>query len=165
TQQFGTGYDNRGRLDVDKNRGFAITGISAGLAKRVQWPDDFFTLSHSASYQRYVFDDYNSGLFNFGNGSSNSISYTLGISRSSQGPNRIFPSSGSNFELTAKFTPPYSMVSSKDFGKLKADIDRTTERMREIGDTSDPEELLEFSQLSRDLERMEEERFKLLEFY
>lgn len=165
TQQFATGYDRRGRLDVDKSRGFAITGISAGLAKRVQWPDDFFTISHSASYQRYVFDDYNSGLFNFGNGSSNSISYTLGISRSSQGPNRIFPSSGSNFELTAKFTPPYSMVSSKDFGKLKADIDRTTERMREIGDTSDPEELLEFSQLSRDLERMEEERFKLLEFY
>src|SRR5690606_31756784 len=38
TQQFGTGYDNRGRLDVDKDRGFAITGISAGLAKRVQWP-------------------------------------------------------------------------------------------------------------------------------
>src|SRR5690606_16835555 len=97
TQQFGTGYDNRGRLDVDKDRGFVITGISAGLAKRVQWPDDFFTLSHGLSYQRYEFDDYNIGLFNFGNGTANSISYTLGISRSSQGPNRIFPSSGSNF--------------------------------------------------------------------
>src|SRR5690606_24054828 len=106
-----------------------------------------------------------SGLFNFGDGSANSISYTLGIARSSQGPNRIFPTSGSNFELTAKFTPPYSLVSSKDFGQLKEDIDRTQDRLREIGDTSDPEEILEFGRLSEDLERMEEERYKLLEFY
>lgn len=167
TQQFATGFDNRGRIDVDKSRGFAITGVSAGLAKRVQWPDDFFTISHAVSYQRYDFNDYNSGLFNFGNGSSNSLNYTIGISRSSQGPSRIFPMSGSNFELTAKFTPPYSLFGSKDFKQLKDDIDVTTDRLREIGDPANasPEELLEYNQLRGDLERMEEERFKLLEFY
>tara|TARA_Y100001933_G_scaffold241973_1_gene269167 strand:- start:2878 stop:5541 length:2664 start_codon:yes stop_codon:yes gene_type:complete len=165
TQQFATGYDSNGSLDVDKSRGFAITGVSAGLAKRVQWPDDFFTLSHSLSYQLYDFNDYNSGLFNFGNGSSNSLSYTFGISRSSQGPNRIFPTSGSNFELTAKFTPPYSLFSGKDYGQLKEDIDATTERLYELQGATSTEEVLEFEQLSEDLEEMEEERFKLLEYY
>nr|WP_297787786.1 POTRA domain-containing protein [uncultured Allomuricauda sp.] len=165
TQQFATGYDQNGRLDVDKSRGFAITGVSAGLAKRVQWPDDFFTISHSLSYQLYDFNDYNSGLFNFGNGSSNSLSYTLGISRSSQGPSRIFPMSGSNFELTAKFTPPYSLFSNKDFKQLKQDVDETTQRLFEIGEPGSTEEQLEANQLSNELERLEEERFKLLEYY
>ncbi|MBA4746245.1 MAG: outer membrane protein assembly factor BamA [Muricauda sp.] len=165
TQQFRTQYDENGRFDVDKSRGFAITGVSAGLAKRVQWPDDFFTISHSLSYQLYDFNDYNSGLFNFGNGSSNSLSYTFGISRSSQGPSRIFPTSGSNFELTAKFTPPYSLFSGKDFGALKEDIDNVNVRLREIGEPSTTEEQLEFNQLREELERMEEERFKLLEYY
>jgi outer membrane protein assembly complex, YaeT protein len=166
TQQFGTGYTESGRLDVDKSRGFAITGVSAGLAKRVQWPDDFFTISHAASYQLYDFNNYNSGLFNFGNGSSNSLSYTLGISRSSQGPSRIFPMSGSNFEVTAKFTPPYSLFSSKDYKQLKEDINSTTERLYELQNIDrNTEEDLEYIQLGQELEDMEEERFKLLEYY
>ncbi len=165
TQQFATDYTNNGRLDVDKSRGFAITGVSAGLAKRVQWPDDFFTISHSVSYQLYDFNDYNSGLFNFGNGSSNSLSYTLGISRSSQGPSRIFPMTGSNFEVTAKMTPPYSLFSGKDYKQLKEDIDDTTRRLLELGDDTTTEGQLERERLSRDLERLEEERFKLLEYF
>lgn len=166
TQQFATNFNNQGRIDVDRDRGFAITGISAGLAKRVQWPDDFFTISHSLSYQLYDFNDFNNGLFNFGNGSSNSLSYTFGISRSSQGPSRIFPLSGSNFELTAKFTPPYSLFGGKDFKAIRSEIDEITERLFEIGaNPTDIEEQLEFEQLSNDLELLEEERFKLLEFY
>ncbi len=166
TQQFATNFNNQGRLDVDKDRGFSITGISAGLAKRVQWPDDFFTISHSLSYQLYDFNDFNNGLFNFGNGSSNSLSYTFGISRSSQGPSRIFPLTGSNFELTAKFTPPYSLFGKKDFKGIRTRIDETTERLFEIGATpANIEEQLEFTELSDELERLEEERFKLLEFY
>ncbi|MCB0371813.1 MAG: outer membrane protein assembly factor BamA [Muricauda sp.] len=166
TQQFATGYDSSGRIDVDKSRGFAITGISAGLAKRVQWPDDFFTISHALSYQLYDFNNYNSGLFNFGNGSSNSLSYTFGISRSSQGPSRIFPMTGSNFELTAKFTPPYSLFSSKDYKQLKEDINSTTERLFELQNINrTTEEELEYNQLGNDLEELEEDRFKLLEYY
>ncbi|MEN1784812.1 MAG: POTRA domain-containing protein, partial [Bacteroidota bacterium] len=73
TQQFRSTFDNQGRLDVDRDQSFSITGISTGLAKRVQWPDDFFTISHSLSYQLYDFNNFNSGLFNFGNGTSNSL--------------------------------------------------------------------------------------------
>ena len=134
TQQFATQFNPNGRFDIDKSRGFAITGITAGLAKRVQWPDDFFTLSHSVSYQLYDFNDFASGLFNFGNGSSNALTYTFGLSRSSQGPSRIFPTSGSNFELTAKFTPPYSLFGGKDFAALRDDVDEVNRRIREIGE-------------------------------
>src|SRR5690606_22680454 len=107
----------------DKSRQFSITGITAGLAKRVQWPDDFFTISHSLGYQLYNFQDYNLGLFNFGNGKSNSIAYTLGISRNATGGGRIYPRSGSNFEVTAKFTPPFSLFNNIDYKQLNEDLE------------------------------------------
>ena len=159
TQQFATQFDpgSRGQIDIDKDRGFAITGVSAGIAKRVQWPDDFFTLSQSLGYQLYDFNDYNIGLFNFGNGSSNSFTYTLGLSRSSQGPGRIFPLYGSNFEVTAKFTPPYSLLGNKDFKALKERSDEITASASD-GTPLTPAEVNE-------LQDIEEERFKWLEYY
>ena len=119
TQQFLASFTGSGRVQVNKDQQFSITGVSLGLAKRVQWPDDFFTVSHSLSYQLYSFQNYRTGLFNFGNGNSNSLAYTFGLSRSSAGPGRIYPITGSIFEVTAKFTPPYSLFSDKDFAALK----------------------------------------------
>ncbi len=166
TQQFRSTFGNNGQIDVDKNSGFSITGVSAGLAKRVQWPDDFFTISHSIGYQLYDFNDFNAGLFNFGNGSSNALTYTLGISRSSQGPSRIFPLSGSNFEITAKFTPPYSLFSNKDFKSISNRIEESSERLFEIGQNpASIEEQQEFQTLQAEIESLEEERFKWLEYY
>ncbi|MDT0539292.1 MULTISPECIES: BamA/OMP85 family outer membrane protein [Croceitalea] len=166
TQQFASNFSNQGQIQVDKDRGFAITGVSAGLAKRVQWPDDFFTISHSLGYQLYEFNDYNIGLFNFGNGRSNAVTYTVGLSRSSQGPSRIFPMSGSNFEITAKFTPPYSLFSGKDFKAISNSIDEKSERLFEIGQNpSTIQEQQEFQELQADIEDLEEERFKWLEYY
>ena len=162
TQQFRANFDRQGRIDVDRDQSFSITGVSAGLAKRVQWPDDYFTLSHSLSYQRYDFNNFNSGLFNFGNGTSNSLTYTLGIARSSQGPSRIFPLTGSNFELTARFTPPYSLFSNKDFKAIREEIDDVTREILALDlGPNDPA----FPSLRRRLESLEEERFKLLEFF
>ena len=157
TQQFSSQFTNQGQIDVDKDRGFSITGISAGLAKRVQWPDDFFTISHSLGYQLYDFNNYNIGLFNFGNGTSNSLAYTFGLSRSSQGPSRIFPLSGSNFEITAKFTPPYSLISGKDFKSLKVRSDEITDSASDGTPLTTAE--------TNELQQIEEERFKWLEYY
>ena len=78
TQQFLASFGNNGRIEVDKDQQFSISGITLGLAKRVQWPDDFFTISHALSYQLYDFRNYRTGLFNFGNGQSNSLAYTPG---------------------------------------------------------------------------------------
>jgi outer membrane protein insertion porin family len=118
TKQFGYDYINR---DINKNQTFSITGATVGLAKRVQWPDDFFTISQSINYQLYNFNNYNVGLFNFGNGKSNSLAYVLGISRKSSGPNPIFPMGGSSFDIVAKFTLPYSMFNDIDYEQLNAD--------------------------------------------
>ncbi len=156
TQQFGTTFNNNGRINVTKDQQFSITGVSVGLAKRLQWPDDFFTLSHAISYQLYNFQDYNLGLFNFGNGKSNSLAYTIGISRRSSGPNPIFPMGGSNFEITAKFTPPYSAFNGVDHKTLKARSEELTPLT--INGTITPAQ-------QRELEEVEAERFKWLEFY
>lgn len=153
TQQFLANFGNRNRIEIDKDRQFSITGVTAGLAKRVQWPDDFFTISHSLSYQLYDFRNYNTGLFNFGNGQSNSIAYTFGISRNAMQGGRIFPRGGSNFEVTAKFTPPYSLFSNKDFRALK----NRSEELSRQGGLSELE--------NNELESIDQERFRLLEYY
>lgn len=163
TQQFATDFRNssRNRIEIDKDRGFSITSVSAGLAKRVQWPDDFFTISHSLGYQLYEFKDYNLGLFNFGNGRSNSFTYTLGISRNAISGGQIFPRGGSNFEITAKLTPPYSLFSKKDFESLRDRSEELAtlqaERRGSGGSLTQAE--------SQELESIDQERFKWLEYY
>lgn len=161
TQQFLASFSNNGRIEVNKDQQFSITGVSMGLAKRVQWPDDYFTISHSGSYQLYDFQNYRTGLFNFGNGRSNSLAYTIGISRSSAGPGRIYPITGSNFELTAKFTPPFSLFSDKDFRALKDRSEELNELQRErslLGQSLTEAERAE-------LESVDQERFNWLEYY
>ncbi|MGB5819628.1 MAG: POTRA domain-containing protein [Saonia sp.] len=160
TQQFGTSFGNNGRINVDRSRQFSITGVSLGLAKRVQWPDDFFTISHSMGYQLYNFQDFNNGLLNFGNGKANSLTYTLGISRNSAGPGRIYPITGSTFEVTAKVTPPYSLFSNKDFKSLRLESEELIEERSTLqqGD-------VRIAEINTRLEELEAERFNLLEFY
>ena len=161
TQQFAASFGGRNGIQVNKDQQFSITGVTAGLAKRVQWPDDFFTISHSVGYQLYNFQDYNIGLFNFGNGKANSLAYTFGVSRNATLGGRIFPRGGSNFEVTAKFTPPWSLFSNKDFGALK---DRSEELSDLQAERRRQNQTLTQSEL-QELEDLDQERFRLLEYY
>ncbi|MEP2057645.1 MAG: POTRA domain-containing protein [Maribacter litoralis] len=156
TQQFAAQYDSSGDIDVKKDQQFSITGITAGLAKRVQWPDDFFTISHSLSYQLYDFRNYNIGLFNFGDGKANSLAYTFGISRNATQGGRIFPRGGSNFEISAKFTPPWSLFSDKDYRELKDRSDELEDQKNSVGLTTAEQS---------ELEDLDQERFRWLEYY
>ncbi len=156
TQQFRASFSG-GRVEVDKDQQFSITGVTAGLAKRVQWPDDFFTISHSLGYQLYNFKNYNIGLFNFPNGKANSIAYTLGISRNATSGGRIFPRGGSNFELTAKLTPPFSLFNGVDYDSLITPED--------VRDPSSPGGVEYTVEEREQLERDDERRFKWLEYY
>ena len=104
---------------VDKNRSFNIISLSVGIAKRLTVPDDSFVLSNSISFQYYDLNNYNTGLFTFGNGSSKNIAYTIGLTRNNKGTNPIFPMYGSEFSLSAKFAPPYSLFNKIDYGNLK----------------------------------------------
>jgi outer membrane protein insertion porin family len=105
--------------DVNRAQSFNITSLTLGLAKRLTVPDDFFVLSHTASFQYYKLNNYNTGLFKFGNGASRNLAYTIGISRNSKGTNPIFPTYGSEFSVSGRFTPPYSLFNGIDYGNLE----------------------------------------------
>ncbi|PWA06784.1 outer membrane protein assembly factor BamA [Flavobacterium psychrotolerans] len=105
---------------VDKSKSFNIISLSAGIAKRLSVPDDFFVLSQSVAFQFYDLNNYNTGLFrNFSNGSSRNLSYTVGLTRNNKGVNPIFPTYGSEFSVMGKFTLPYSLFNGIDYADLK----------------------------------------------
>lgn len=85
-----------------------ITGVSASLGQRWKQPDDWFSVNAGLSYQRFDFDQYNSGLFSFTDGRSNNIALNLVVSRNSVS-DPIFPVWGSEIRLNVKATPPYSL--------------------------------------------------------
>ncbi|MDX6189010.1 POTRA domain-containing protein [Flavobacterium sp. Fl-318] len=123
--------------DVDKSKSFNILTLQVGLAKRLTVPDDYFVLSQSVSYQHYDLNNYNTGLFTFGNGASRNLAYTIGISRSNKGVNPIFPTYGSEFSISAKVTPPYSMFNGIDYGDLGNQKEYKTQYTGESGNGID----------------------------
>jgi len=98
----------------DGRQSMTIDGASIGLGKRLEWPDDFFSLYGELSYQRYNLNNYSVYRFLFENGSSNLFSLTARITRFSTSPNLIYPRSGSTFTLSLQATPPYSLISGRN---------------------------------------------------
>ncbi|MBE8725564.1 outer membrane protein assembly factor BamA [Flavobacterium sp. KB82] len=115
SKQFLNNYITR---TVDRSKSFNIFTVQVGLAKRLTVPDDYFVLSQSISYQHYDLNNYNTGLFTFGNGASRNLAYTIGLSRSNKGVNPIFPTYGSEFSISAKLSPPYSLFNGVDYKTL-----------------------------------------------
>ncbi len=105
--------------NVDRSRSFNITSLSVGLTKRLTVPDDFFYLSNAVSFQYYDLNNYNTGLFTFGDGSSRNLAYTVGLTRNNKGVNPIFPTRGSEFSISGKFTIPYSLFNGIDYADLE----------------------------------------------
>ena len=141
---------------ADKSRYFNISGISVGLAKRLTVPDDYFTLSQFIGYQFYDLNEYNTGLFTFGNGSSNNLSYTVALSRNNTYTDPIYPTGGSNFTISAKLTFPYSAFNDVDYKALKEERNDLVDQLAiDPSDTSAGDRIAEIDQ----------ERYKWLEFY
>jgi outer membrane protein insertion porin family len=116
SKQFLYNFANR---DVDKSRSFNITSLSVGIAKRLSEPDIYLTFSQAVSFQYYDLNNYNTGLFTFGDGSARNLAYTIGLTRNNKGTNPIYPTSGSEFSVSAKFTLPYSLFNGIDYGDLE----------------------------------------------
>jgi outer membrane protein insertion porin family len=135
---------------ADKSRSFNITGLTLGLSTRLSEPDDYFLLSQALSYQHYDLQNYNTGLFTFGDGTSNNLSYTIGLTRNDLYNDPIFPIGGSNFTVSAKFSFPYSLVNGVDYKALKEERDGL--------DPSDPDDFQRIGEI-------DQERFNWLEFY
>ena len=90
-----------------------INGVSVSLGQRLQFPDDYFTLYQSLSFQNYKLDNYRS-TFSFSSGNSNNLSYKLELARNSI-DQPIFPRKGSELSLSVQLTPPYSLINGKDY--------------------------------------------------
>lgn len=107
--------------EVDRDQSLSILGASIGLGKRLKWPDDYFQLSQSISYQRIKLNDYayRVGSSNnvLDNGTLNNLAYNINFSRNSAGPSLIFPTYGSQFSLGGKVTFPYSLVNGRDYSE------------------------------------------------
>lgn len=93
-----------------------ISGVSVGLGKRLEKPDDYFTLYMEGSYSIYEINNY-ANVFSFSNGYSNNISARFNISRNSIN-DPIFPRYGSQISLSAQLTPPYSFFNGKNYSDL-----------------------------------------------
>ena len=132
---------------ADESQYFQISGLTLGLAKRLKVPDDFFTLSQAISYQYYDLNNYYTGLFTFGDGSSNNLNYTIALSRNNTYTNPIFPIGGSKFTISAKLTPPYSLINGIDFSDL--------------GDRKE----FQLPNGEPDTAKIDQEKFRWLEFY
>ncbi len=141
---------------ADKSKYFNISGVSVGLAKRLTVPDDYFTLSQFIGYQYYDLNEYNTGLFTFGNGSSNNLSYTVALSRNNTYTDPIYPTGGSNFTLSAKLTFPYSAFNDVDYKALKDERNDLVDQL-----AIDPSDISAGDRIAE----IDQERYKWLEFY
>ncbi|MFV8268593.1 outer membrane protein assembly factor BamA [Flavobacterium sp. GT2N3] len=165
---------------ADKTKSFNIMTLSVGLAKRLTVPDDFFVLSQSLSYQHYDLNNYNTGLFTFGDGTSRNMAYTIGLTRSNKGVNPIFPTYGSEFSISAKLTPPYSLLNGVNYStlgdqeeyKLKNTVDRlnvpdANGNIVQIGDYIDTNgnKVSDYTLAATNVSKVDQERFKWLEYY
>ncbi|KFF19848.1 outer membrane protein assembly factor BamA [Flavobacterium hydatis] len=165
---------------VDKSKSFNILTLSVGKAKRLSVPDDFFVLSQSVSYQHYDLNNYNTGLFTFGNGTSRNLAYTIGLTRSNKGVNPIFPTYGSEFSVSAKVTPPYSLFNGIDYAnlgnekeyKLQNTVDRSNVpdangNIVQIGDYIDANgnKVSDYTLAATDQGKVDQKKFNWLEYY
>lgn len=94
-------------FNTDEVFGFLkSTGATVGLGRRLRWPDDYFQIQNSLSYNLYEVANFGETL-GFENGRSNVITFNTVISRSNI-DNPQFPKYGSQFTLAINATPPWS---------------------------------------------------------
>ena len=109
---------NNKKKGEDGYMSMMMDGASIGLGKRLEWPDDFFSIYGELSYQKYDLNNWTYMRFLFSNGQSNLLSLTTKLMRFSTSPNLIYPRSGSSFTLSLQVTPPYSFISGKDMSDV-----------------------------------------------
>ena len=107
------------KKDSEKYYSLQITGAGVSFSKRLKWPDDYFIMSHGISYKHYVLDNYSINSSIFTDGVANDLSYGFTLSRNSF-DSPIYTRSGSEVSVATYFTPPYSLLSGKDYSSATA---------------------------------------------
>lgn len=168
-------YDYRTR-NVTREKSFNISTLTVGYGKRLKVPDDYFSISNSVSFSYYDLNNYNTGLFTFGNGASRNLAFSTTLTRDSRGLDPIFPDRGSNFSVSAKFTLPYSMWNGVDYANLE-NKEEFKQRNTNVSQTDangnsvpvyidvNGNNTNDFTKAVADQSLVDQERFKYLEFY
>ncbi|MBX7124955.1 MAG: BamA/TamA family outer membrane protein [Cyclobacteriaceae bacterium] len=94
------------------------SGVNVGLGRRLEWPDNYFTLTNSLAFLEYNYKNYFSSAALPKVGRTYSFTFNTVLSRNSI-DNPMFPTQGSTLSLALNLTPPYSLF--RDHGYL-ADI-------------------------------------------
>jgi outer membrane protein insertion porin family len=100
------------RLSTTENQSIRMNGVTVSLGRRLNWPDNYFQLSHSINAQQYVLENYSGFLF--ATGTSYNFNLTQELSRDSR-DSPIFPTGGSYFRFTIQATPPYSLLNNTNY--------------------------------------------------
>lgn len=108
-----------GGFNNSNRRSLEILGANIGLGKRLQYPDNYFTLNNTLEFQQYQLNDYRALPLDFNTGTSYTISLKHKISRNSVN-RRIFPTAGSKFSLSVKYTPPVSAFNNVNYNEVSA---------------------------------------------
>ena len=110
-------YQNSIQNAYDPNKVLQMANVTAGFGKRLNWPDDYFTLSAELSYNWYYLKNWEY-LYYMNNGVSNSLVLGLTLARNSI-DNPLYTRRGSSFTLNFQLTPPAEWLNpGKDWEKL-----------------------------------------------
>jgi outer membrane protein insertion porin family len=123
---YGNSYGAYNQYNYDITEKMGVLGASVGLGYRLKWPDNYFTLYHELSYQRYILDNWK--YFIFQNGTSNTLAFRTVFGRNST-DSPLYTRRGSNFSFSLALTPPYSLFNGKDYSSTAM---TTEERYRMI---------------------------------
>ena len=89
-----------------------LNGVTVSLGRVLNFPDNYFQLTHSINAQQYILNNYPGFLFS--SGTSYNFNLTQEISRDSRN-STIFPTDGSIFRFTVQATPPYSLLNNLNY--------------------------------------------------
>jgi outer membrane protein insertion porin family len=99
---------------------FFNTGMNISIGKRLKWPDDFFSIQYTFSFQQYRMQNMDGGFYGFPTGFQG-ISYNPSVqvvlARTSVS-DMIYPMSGSKFTFSLQGTPPLSLMNNKDYSNI-----------------------------------------------
>ena len=115
----------------DPNKVLQLAGVSVGFGTRLSWPDDYFQFQASLAYRWYYLKNWDY-LYYMRNGTSNSITLGLNLSRTSI-DNPIYTRRGSQFSIDLTMTPPASLFGKKNWAALseEASYSNTDQTSRE----------------------------------
>ncbi len=113
-------YQRQTPLNIAKSANnygvFSQHGLIFGLGRRLEWPDDFFTLYQNISLIYYNSKNGYAGYYSFmdlgDGGDFYNISYGITLSRNST-DQPYYPRMGADISFSIKATPPYSLFNRK----------------------------------------------------